>query len=61
MKNTRTLRKLDLSTQTVRALTAEQLQLTAGGFSSDTIYNTCRYGGCNNTTAYGCGAGGFTW
>jgi hypothetical protein len=62
MKNsTTTLRKLDHSKQTVRALTADQLNLTAGGFSSDTIYNTCRLGGgCRNTIPYGCASGGFS-
>lgn len=61
MKNTtKAPRKLDLSRQTVRTLTAQELSLTAGGFSSDTIYNTCRYGGCNGTTAYGGGSGGYS-
>ena len=51
--------KLSLSTSTVRQLAARDIELVAGGFSSDTIYNTCRYGGCGSTSAYGGGSGGY--
>jgi hypothetical protein len=47
--------KLKLDKQTVRSLTQGDLVNIAGGFSSDTLFNTC--GHCNYTFAYGCGAG----
>jgi hypothetical protein len=60
MKRNNKTPKLSLSTSTVRQLAATEIQLVAGGFSSDTIYNTCRYGGgCNSGSAYGGNSGNY--
>jgi hypothetical protein len=59
MKRNNKTSKLSLSTHTVRQLAANEISLVAGGFSSDTIYNTCRYGGCNSGTATGGGSGNY--
>ena len=54
VKNHKTTTKLALSTHTLRALTAVELQQLAGGISSESNYNTCR-GVCGGTVVYGCG------
>jgi hypothetical protein len=47
--------KLKLDKQTVRHLSRSELNLAAGGISSESNFNTCR-GSCGSSIVYGCTA-----